>query len=251
LRFELASDSAKSEMIDQVLSLKQQTFDDWLKFNEALGGGKVKNCNPLGDQSGGVVEKLILRVSDASDELSAGVDETYELKVNGRGEATLDAKTVYGMLRGLMTWQQAVQAVCGWRVLVSVPFTISDAPRFIHRGLLLDTSRHFFPVDKILGTLDAMETAKMNVFHWHITDCDYFPIESRTFPLLSGKGAENAKKVYRVEDVQRIVAYAKLRGIRVIPEFDMPGHTGAWGHGHPEIILDMVSVFCLLLFQCA
>jgi hexosaminidase len=176
------------------------------------------------------------------------MDEFYEIRVDEK-HATLTANTVVGAIRGLSTWTQLVQQSGGWRVLVNVPFTISDAPRFSHRGLLLDTSRHYFPVDKILRTLDAMETTKLNVFHWHITDSDSFPIVSKTFPRLTEYGAETIHKVYSPEDVKTIVAHAQKRGIRVIPEFDVPGHTASWGFGYPEIVINKVLALIAFVYH--
>ena len=113
---------------------------------------------------------------------------------------------------------------------------IHDKPRLRHRGLLLDTSRHFIPVDDIYLTLDAMSYNKLNVFHWHIVDDTSFPYESSVFPELSSKGAFHPSMTYSPRSIQKIIDYARLRGIRVIPEFDSPAHTKSWGQGHPYLL---------------
>ncbi|XP_078599785.1 beta-hexosaminidase subunit beta-like [Branchiostoma floridae x Branchiostoma japonicum] len=161
-------------------------------------------------------------------------DESYSLEVPSSGEATLSAQTAWGALRGLETFSQLVYEVDGKHKLNVT--TINDEPRFPHRGVMLDTARHFLPVPYIKQNLDAMSYNKINVFHWHIVDDQSFPFQSRTYPDLSGKGAYTQDNVYSPEDVQSVVEYARLRGIRVIPEFDSPGHMQSWGQGYPELL---------------
>ena len=112
--------------------------------------------------------------------------------------------------------------------------TIDDSPRFPWRGLLIDVTSHFMPVPVILRTLDTMEAVKLNVFHWHLTDDQGFRVESKVFPKLHQLGTENGE-YYTQDDIRRIVAYARDRGIRIIPEFDMPGHCATWLIGYPEL----------------
>ncbi len=156
-------------------------------------------------------------------------DESYSLAVNFTG-ATLYAHTVVGALRGLETLLQLVESDRDGFYLPAV--RIEDMPRFRWRGLLMDVSRHFMPVDEVKHTLDGMAAVKLNVFHWHLTDDQGFRVESKRYPRLQGSGSDGL--YYTQAEIREIVAYARDRGIRVIPEFDMPGHTTSWLVGYPQ-----------------
>ena len=110
---------------------------------------------------------------------------------------------------------------------------IKDEPRFRWRGLLIDVSRHWEPAEIIKRNLDAMAAAKMNVLHWHLSDDQGFRVESRRFPKLHRVASEG--NYYTQQEVREIIDYARDRGIRIIPEFDMPGHTTAWLAAYPEL----------------
>ncbi|XP_044211728.1 beta-hexosaminidase subunit alpha isoform X1 [Thunnus albacares] len=161
--------------------------------------------------------------------------ERYNLSVSAR-RASLHAETVWGAVRGLETFSQLVYQDDFGSYFVNKT-EIEDFPRFQFRGILLDTSRHYLPVQAILKTLDAMAYSKFNVFHWHIVDDPSFPYQSRTFPDLSSKGAfHSMTHIYTQSDVRRVISYARLRGIRVLPEFDSPGHTKSWGKGQSNLL---------------
>ncbi|GAA6221384.1 beta-hexosaminidase subunit alpha-like [Lates japonicus] len=161
--------------------------------------------------------------------------EKYNLSVC-EGKASLKAETVWGAVRGLETFSQMVYQDDFGSYFVNKT-EIEDFPRFQFRGILLDTSRHYLPVQAILKTLDAMAYSKFNVFHWHIVDDPSFPYQSSTFPDLSSKGAFHPMThIYTQSDVRRVISYARLRGIRVLPEFDSPGHTKSWGKGQSDLL---------------
>ncbi|KAF9962118.1 hypothetical protein BGZ72_010056 [Mortierella alpina] len=165
--------------------------------------------------------------------------------------AILKASTQWGVIHGLETFSQLLQAISSESAteqpvnnrldIPNAPWSIHDEPRYSHRGLLLDTSRHYIPVKDIIRTLDAMSVVKLNVFHWHVLDQQSYPLVSKAHPDLTAKGAERPGYVYTQQDVASIIQFAEERGIRVIPEFDAPGHTASWGRAYPNITvcLDM------------
>ena len=159
-----------------------------------------------------------------------GEDESYTLIVDN-DKADLSADNPLGIIRGTATMSQLVESRTGGFVLPSV--SIRDAPRFPWRGLLLDPCRHWMPLDVIRRNLDGMASVKLNVLHWHLTEDQAFRIESRQFPALHEKGSKG--RYYTQEEVRSIIAYARDRGIRVVPEFDMPGHTASWLVGLPDL----------------
>ncbi len=159
-----------------------------------------------------------------------GEDESYHLEIKTTG-ALLTAPNPLGILHGLQTVLQLVQSTPqGFAVPV---VSIDDKPRFPWRGLMIDTGRHFMPLEIIRQNLDGMEAVKLNVFHWHLSEDQGFRIESKTFPLLQEKGSDGL--FYTQDQVRDVLAYARDRGIRVIPEFDMPGHATSWFVGYPDL----------------
>jgi hexosaminidase len=159
-----------------------------------------------------------------------GEDESYQLDVASSG-ARLSAGTVTGVLRGLETFAQLVGP--GPDGFQAPAVHIEDQPRFPWRGLMLDVSRHWMPLAVVERNLDAMAAVKLNVFHWHLSDDQGFRVESKRYPKLQQLGSDG--NFYTQAEVRQLVAYARDRGIRVIPEFDMPGHTTAWFVGYPEL----------------
>lgn len=134
--------------------------------------------------------------------------------------ATITAATVWGAMHGLESFSQLAWRGRQGELLVAAGVRVEDKPLYQHRGLMLDTGRTYFPVVDILRTIDTMAANKMNVFHWHITDSQSFPIELPSEPMLAEMGAYGEDMRYTVKDVKRIVDFAMSRGVRVVPEID-------------------------------
>src|SRR6266436_6515972 len=174
---------------------------------------------------------LTVHTDHASKEVQElGEDESYTLAIAADG-AQIDAPTPLGAMHGLQTFLQLVEVSPNGFAAPAV--TIQDKPRFPWRGLMIDVARHFIPLDVLKRNLDALEAVKMNVFHWHLSENQGFRVESKKFPKLQTMGSDGL--YYTQDEIRDLTAYAHDRGIRVVPEFDMPGHSTAWFVGHPEL----------------
>ena len=164
-----------------------------------------------------------------------GLDESYYLKISEKS-VDISAETVFGVLHALESFSQLVSFDFDAKqyVVDNVPWEIKDEPRFPHRGLMIDTSRHFLSLTAIRKLVRSLPYSKVNVLHWHMVDSQSFPFESKTHPKL-WEGAFSPQERYTQEDVASIVKYARLRGVRVMVEFDVPGHAKSWCAGYPEI----------------
>jgi len=173
---------------------------------------------------------LMVRVDGPGESVQGlNEDESYSLEITPQ-QATLHAAAVTGAMRGLETLLQLLAADSSGFYFPAL--RIDDRPRFPWRGLLVDVSRHWEPVDVVKRTLDAMAVVKLNVFHWHLSDDQGFRVESKTFPRLHQLGSDGL--YYTQAEIRDIVAFARDRGIRVVPEFDMPGHSHSWFIGYPQ-----------------
>ena len=174
---------------------------------------------------------FVIMTAGASDPVQQlGEDESYHLEVTATHVA-LKAPNPLGALHGMQTLLQLVRITPQGFSFPAV--TIDDQPRFPWRGLMIDTGRHFMPVPVIKRNLDGMEAVKLNVFHWHLSDDQGFRVESKRFPLLQEKGSGG--QYYTQRQISDVIQYARDRGIRVVPEFDMPCHTTSWLVGYPQL----------------
>ncbi|XP_017554215.1 beta-hexosaminidase subunit beta isoform X1 [Pygocentrus nattereri] len=233
---------AKESTAGPSCSLLQNAFRRYYSYIFGNGRKHGKNLENVFDAD---LAELQVQITSADPECdgypSLKSDESYQLEVN-QPTAVLKAASVWGALRGLETFSQLVyEDDYGGQNINKT--SISDFPRFAHRGILLDSSRHYLPLKVILANLEAMAMNKFNVFHWHIVDDQSFPFQSRTFPDLSHKrGAYHPyTHVYTPADVKMVIEFARMRGIRVLAEFDSPGHTFSWGKGQTGLLTPCFS----------
>jgi hexosaminidase len=200
------------------------------RFVKRLEGRTVLSLAPglaLDDQ----LTTLIVHCEGPGKDIPAvGENESYRIDITSR-QALLSAPTVVGAIRGLETVLQLVDADRRGYFLPGAK--IQDQPRFPWRGLLIDVARHFEPVEVLKRNLDGMAALKMNVFHWHLTEDQGFRVESKKYPKLHQLGSDG--NYYTQEQIKDVIAYARDRGIRVVPEFDIPGHSTSWLVGYPEL----------------
>jgi hexosaminidase len=161
---------------------------------------------------------------------SVGEDESYSLNITA-GQVSLTANTTVGAMWGMQTLIQLLSKQDSNYYFPGLE--IHDAPRFAWRGLMIDICRHFIPVDIMRRNIEAMESVKMNVLHLHLTDNEGFRFESKVYPALQGKGSNG--EYYTQAQIRELIGFAQARGITIIPEFDIPGHTKSWFAGHPEL----------------
>lgn len=186
---------------------------------------------------------LNIIIANPSTPLALGVDESYSLTIPDDGSAaTLTSNTAYGAMMGLQTFSQAVRYDFDAQqyIVQSAPLVINDAPKFAWRGILVDTSRHWLSLYHLYRIIDSLGYAKLNTLHWHIVDWQAWPLESKAYPNL-WQAAWSKRERYTLKDISAVITYANARGIRVVPEFDTPGHATSMCVGYPELCC---SAFC-------
>jgi hexosaminidase len=182
-------------------------------------------------------------------------DEMYILQIND-GQVILKAKSVRGIINGMQTLLQLIPLRTA--ATIQLPACkVTDYPRFVYRGMHLDVVRHFFPVSYIKKYIDYLTFHKFNTFHWHLTDDQGWRIEILSYPKLNSVGSWRDSTLighffdtparydynryggfYTRKEVKEVIAYATLRGINIIPEIDIPGHSRATITAYPELSTD-------------
>jgi hexosaminidase len=217
-RFSLGATGTADPRIDAALARARHRLE--------AQTGLVLDARP-----GGAQASLLVQAAGPSQAVQAvGEDESYELTVTPR-QARIHAATPLGVLHGLETFLQLVRSEGGRSFVPGVH--VADQPRFPWRGLLIDVCRRWEPVEVVKRNLDGMAAVKLNVFHWHLSEDQGFRVESKVFPKLQQMGSDGL--FYTQDQIRDVVAYARDRGIRVVPEFDLPGHSTSWLVGYPEL----------------
>ncbi|HEV7501882.1 MAG TPA: family 20 glycosylhydrolase, partial [Vicinamibacteria bacterium] len=217
-RFSLGATGTADPRIDAALARARHRLE--------AQTGLVLDPRPRGAQA-----SLLVEAAGPSQAVQAvGEDESYELTVTPR-QARVHAATPLGVLHGLETFLQLVRSEGGRSSVPAVH--VADHPRFPWRGLLIDVCRRWEPVEVVKRNLDGMAAVKLNVFHWHLSEDQGFRVESKVFPKLQQLGSDGL--FYTQDQIRDVVAYARDRGIRVVPEFDLPGHSTSWLVGYPEL----------------
>jgi hexosaminidase len=200
------------------------------RLNAAITRALARWHSRLGAEGAGTLTLVIHCGGPGAAVPSLSEDESYSLDVADSG-SVLSAPTAVGVMRGLETFLQLPQRdPAGWFLPV---VSIRDQPRFPWRGLMIDVARRWQPIEVIERNLDAMAVVKLNVLHLHLTDDQGFRIESLTHPELQAKGSDG--RFFTQAQMREIIGYAAARGIRVVPEFDIPGHATSWVVSHPEL----------------
>lgn len=213
-------------------------------FNDTIVN-LVKKIDYLPENSD--IIRFIVRVKISEPKvvtLNFNVDESYNLDLKYHNEeivGTVTAKTYFGARHGLETLSQLIwwdeYANEGYLKVLKVA-TVQDSPVFPFRGVMIDTSRNFIPLDTLKKILFGMAANKLNVFHWHLTDSQSFPLILPSVPQLAQYGAYAPGMTYTPEEVSALVDFARVNGIRVILEVDTPAHAGngwTWGPQEGEL----------------
>ena len=170
--------------------------------------------------------------------LAGGLNESYTIVITDDGQVNITAIHSVGIIRALETFSQMFFTTAdGTGVYTNqAPVMISDYPMFPHRGLNMDVTRNYFPVTDIMRTIDALAFNKFNRLHLHATDAQSWPLEIPALPDLAGMGAYQPGMSYSPDDLAQIQKYGAYRGVQVIIETDMPGHTASIAYSRPDLI---------------
>jgi len=217
----------KSAKSDSVIGKAASRYMDLFKLS-STSSGSLKSCS--------------LSTTATTDPEIIGASEGYSISITSDGQCSIFAENTWGMLRGLETFSQILARNGDSVSLLYTPVDISDQNRFSHRGLMIDTARHYISVGEIKRVIDTLPMNKFNVLHWHVIDAESFPINTPSEPTMV-QGAFSPTMTYSMAEVTEIQSYAHDRGVEVILELDMPGHAAGWIDGKKEIMADCLTKY--------
>ena len=210
------------------------------RYQEQTVGMHV--ASPQGDNNGSpLLHQLIVQVADLDESYpqlnTSRQHEAYVLTIPADGSAaTVVADTIWGAMWGMESFSQIVRFnfTAEAYSVANAPWQLHDSPRFPHRGLMIDVSRHFQPLASIRSIIESLAYVKMNVLHIHMSDEQSFPMQIKSYPKL-WDAAYSSQERYTQADLASVVEHARLRGVRVMVEFDVPGHSKSWCKSYPEV----------------
>lgn len=202
-----------------------------LKWVPAAVEGPVPVFDPFPSaktkRAGSILSTINVKISSSKEDLQHGIDESFTLDISGKSSTIeVTSKTIWGALHAFTTLQQIIISGGYSGLLVEQPVSIKDAPLYPYRGIMIDSGRNFISLKKVYEQIDGMALSKLNVLHWHLLDSQSWPVQIKAYPQMT-LDAYSAREVYSHDDIRAVIAYAKARGIRVIPEVDMPGHASS------------------------
>lgn len=183
------------------------------------------------------LNSVTVQIDDTKAPLQHGVDESYTLDITDTSQTvSITAKTVWGALHAFTTLQQLVIDDGHGGLMVEQPVSIKDGPLYPYRGIMIDSGRNFISPKKIYEQIDGMALSKLNVLHWHLVDSQSWAVQLTSMPSMT-LDAYSTREIYTKNDIQAVIRYATARGVRVIPEIDMPGHSASgWKQIDPAIV---------------
>lgn len=224
--------------IPQATEAPVRTFEPFPTASAAAKRKTRKRQYSTATNSTGSLSSVNCQVKDTSAPLQHGVDESYTLEIaKGSNSIDITAETVYGALHAFTTLQQIVINDGSGQLVVEAPVSIKDAPLYPVRGIMIDSGRNYLSKKKILEQIDGMSLSKLNVLHWHMVDAQSWPVELDTYPDMIDD-AYSANEIYTKDSLKSIIEYAAARGVRIVPEIDMPGHASS---GWKQVDEDMLA----------
>lgn len=200
------------------------------KYSQVVG--KLVKANVPGsiENRASLLKSLELRITRPHDAAafehypSLETDYSYTLSISGDGKtAFADAQSQYGLIYAMETFSQLLDMSSG--CLIGSDIYVADQAQYNWRGIMIDSGRRFVPVPTLENIIDTAAAVKLNVLHLHASDMCRFGVESKKYPNLTESLTGIHAGHYSQDDIKHLVEYAANAGMRIVPEFDVPGHS--------------------------